>query len=268
MKTGFANKNVLGQRDLFMQPAGHIESVINASTLMIGKIKACPNKKNNNQFRIEWDVSIAMSPLPDAFNYNELRHYIGADAKSLLLVAIERFTLEHSSSNLELSRTNSQDSRNSMRDVQRGTPTVPSSTIPQIASPNASASSTSRIPTNNDNNTAAQAAARFQTSPTLPPSTSSASRPWTRSSSTDVDSDSDEEIDDNNLSEDAVYMHLHSNDDSDDDNHEEDDNDAHDENNTPLSELIDSILWDFEEIDKDTFMYEQDHLYDKPGGLK
>mmetsp|Transcript_13851 Transcript_13851/g.26079 ORF Transcript_13851/g.26079 Transcript_13851/m.26079 type:complete len:145 (-) Transcript_13851:41-475(-) len=51
-----ANQYLLGKRYLFMQHT-HINTITDASTVMIGKVKGCPNKRNNNQYRIEWDTS-------------------------------------------------------------------------------------------------------------------------------------------------------------------------------------------------------------------
>jgi hypothetical protein len=81
-KRRIANQYLLGKRYLFMQP-NHIHTITDPSTVMIGKVKGCPNKRNNNQYRIEWDTSSAKPPLPDTFNCNDLRHFISAEEKYL-----------------------------------------------------------------------------------------------------------------------------------------------------------------------------------------
>jgi hypothetical protein len=130
---------------------------------------------------------------------------------------------------------------------------------------------TSNTTMHNNNSKAAQAAARIQASPTVPLQNTASSGSHQRTRSTvDIESDSDEDIDGDDLSQDAMCMHLIGNTESDDDDQskEEDDSAEDIEEGTPLYQLIDSIVWNYEDIDKDSFTHEQDHLYDKPGGLK
>ena len=114
----------------------------------------------------------------------------------------------------------------------------------------------------NNSSNAAQAAARIQASPTLQQNTASSGSHQCTWSTVDVESDSDEDNDVDNLSQDAMYMHIISNNESDDEDQskEGDDNVVDIEEGTPLYQLIDSIVWNYKDIDNDSLTHEEDHL--------
>jgi hypothetical protein len=59
-----------------------------------------------------------------------------------------------------------------------------------------------------------------------------------------------------------MYMHIISNNESDDEDQskEGDDNVVDIEEGTPLYQLIDSIVWNYKDIDNDSLTHEEDHL--------